>query len=83
MANATITITISNASQAKIDDIVDNISNEVGWVEDPENLGFNIEGGSKSQHIKKAVIEYLKGRYRKGKARTQPVDMADFDASLS
>jgi len=82
MPIATITLTV-DTTQAKLDDIIDTISNEVGWIEDPENLGFNIDGDTRGGHIQKFLFGTLRNKFRKGKAKTQPVDMTDFDASVS
>jgi hypothetical protein len=87
MATATLTITVDRPTQGELDDIIDNVSEGFGWVEDPENLGFNNAGDTKGQYTEKILIKYMKKAYKNNKQRVAEaainIDTSDFDAGVT
>ena len=83
MPTANLTITIDNASQVVLDDIIDTVSESLGWIEDPGNLGFDGDGRTKGQFVEQRLIAFLKIEYKKHKQRSLSVDTTDFDSSVT
>lgn len=83
MATVSLTITL-NGTVAQNNDVIDTVSASLGWVEDPENLGFNLEGETKGRYIKERIIDYMKNHYKSKKRADQTTaNNSDADTAFS
>lgn len=87
MPTATLTITVDRPTQGQLDDIIDNTAAGFGWVEDPQNLGFNKAGDTKGQHVEKILIKYMKKAYQDYKLKAAQdaisIDLTDFNDGVT
>ncbi len=81
MAIVELTVTLKG-TVAQNNDVIDAVSTSLGWIEDPENLGFNSNGDTKEQHVEKCLIDYMKSHYRSKKQADQEV-ISNSDANTA
>ena len=85
MPDVSLIITISKPTQAEIDDIVDNVTTEMGYnaMVPDGNGGEMANPQSKKQFVEERIIEFLKAKYKNQKNRAaNSIVLSDTDTAF-
>jgi len=79
-----LTVKVENTNQAKVDDVIERASNQLGWIQDPENTNeLDASGQTRVAAIENYLMSRVDSLYTKNKILTDGPDKTDFEASVS